>query len=166
MRYWKSSYETFKKKCSKGHWIFMTLRKTRSKQLSSYSCRLRIIVQRRKHRGSINGRCIEGVQCNKSDGISSQYENTLPININVYQQLLFVINRSLYSRSLINKIRKGNNTRWPHSNGNIRTQTTSMKPTLMWWGGLSNQEVSPSVPTRRTRRATQLRMITTNRSLC
>ena len=43
------------------------------------------------------------------------------INISIYQELLLVNNRSLYSRWATNKIRRGNNTRLPHSNVNIRT---------------------------------------------
>ena len=36
---------------------------------------------------------------------------------------------------------------------NTRTLSPSMKPTLTWWGGLSNQEVSPGPSTRRTGRS-------------
>ena len=36
----KKTFKTFKKRCSKGHWIFTTLRRTRCRQRSGYSCRL------------------------------------------------------------------------------------------------------------------------------
>ena len=65
----------------------------------------------------------------------------LPININIYQQLRLVTDRSLYSRWEIHQIRRWNNTGDPTA---IAIYAFGIKPLLAWLSKISNGSNSAS----------------------
>ena len=48
--------------------------------------------------------------------------------------------------SMLQNLKSKKQQTW--TNGKTGKQSPTMKPTLVWWGGLSNQEVFPSVSTK------------------